>query len=53
MKKLKTKIKRGFNKRQFYKDLEAMSVLELKKLISVLEEHFDVKAPKNKNHEQK
>lgn len=34
----------AFNKEQFIADLEAMSVLELKELVSALEEHFGVTA---------
>ena len=34
----------AFNKDQFIADLEAMSVLELKELVSALEEHFGVTA---------
>lgn len=33
-----------FNKEQFIADLEAMSVLELRELVSALEEHFGVTA---------
>ena len=34
----------AFNKEQFIADLEAMTVLELKELVSALEEHFGVTA---------
>jgi large subunit ribosomal protein L7/L12 len=34
----------AFNKEQFIADLEAMSVLELKELVTTLEEHFGVTA---------
>ena len=34
----------AFNKEQIIADLEAMSVLELKELVSALEEHFGVTA---------
>ena len=34
----------AFNKEQFIADLEAMSVLELRELVSALEEHFGVTA---------
>ena len=34
----------AFNKEQFIADLEAMTVLELKELVSTLEEHFGVTA---------
>ena len=34
----------AFNNEQFIVDLEAMTVLELKELVSVLEEHFGVTA---------
>ena len=34
----------AFNKEQFIADLEAMSVLELKELVSALEDHFGVTA---------
>ena len=34
----------AFNKEQFIADLEAMSVLELKELVSTLEDHFGVTA---------
>ena len=34
----------AFNKEQFIADLEAMTVLELKELVSALEEHFAVTA---------
>ena len=34
----------AFNREQFIADLEAMSVLELKELVSALEEHFGVTA---------
>ncbi|TDT67919.1 LSU ribosomal protein L12P [Hypnocyclicus thermotrophus] len=34
----------AFNKEEFIKDLEAMSVLELKELVEALEEHFGVTA---------
>ena len=34
----------AFNKEQFIADLEAMSVLELRELVTALEEHFGVTA---------
>ncbi|WP_349764186.1 50S ribosomal protein L7/L12 [Fusobacterium sp. SYSU M8D902] len=34
----------AFNKEQFIADLEAMTVLELKELVTALEEHFGVTA---------
>lgn len=34
----------AFNKEQFIADLEAMSVLELRELVTTLEEHFGVTA---------
>ena len=34
----------AFDKQQFIADLEAMSVLELRELVSALEEHFGVTA---------
>jgi len=34
----------AFNKEQFISDLEAMSVLELKELVTTLEDHFGVTA---------
>jgi large subunit ribosomal protein L7/L12 len=34
----------AFNREQFIADIEAMSVLELKELVSALEEHFGVTA---------
>ena len=34
----------AFNREQFIADLEAMTVLELKKLVTALEEHFGVTA---------
>ncbi|MCI5724831.1 MAG: 50S ribosomal protein L7/L12 [Fusobacterium gastrosuis] len=34
----------AFNKEQFIADLEAMTVLELKELVSALEDHFGVTA---------
>lgn len=34
----------AFNKEQFIADLEAMTVLELKELVSTLEDHFGVTA---------
>jgi len=34
----------SFNKEQFIADLEAMSVLELKELVTTLEDHFGVTA---------
>lgn len=34
----------SFNKEQFIKDLEAMSVLELKEVVSAIEEYFGVSA---------
>jgi len=34
----------AFNKEQFIADLEAMSVLELKELVTTLEDHFGVTA---------
>lgn len=34
----------AFNKEQFIADLEAMSVLELRELVTVLEDHFGVTA---------
>lgn len=34
----------AFNKEQFIADLEAMTVLELKELVTTLEEHFGVTA---------
>ena len=34
----------AFNKEQFIADLEAMTVLELRELVSALEEHFGVTA---------
>ncbi|MGL4910335.1 MAG: 50S ribosomal protein L7/L12, partial [Cetobacterium sp.] len=34
----------AFNKEQFIADLEAMSVLDLRELVTALEEHFGVTA---------
>ena len=34
----------AFNKEQFIADLEAMTVLELKELVTALEDHFGVTA---------